>query len=204
MRSIVLDNDLTIVSLLLDIAGAIWLAKALAFGSPEAYVATTRAGDTIGVPVHGDLGHAKDVADAQIGTSLLVLGFVGQGVAALGRECVNSSPLWWLVVLLIPIGWVIGRWRYHVVVLQTMEARLFNQLWEWAIVVDAYELALGRDGDRGSTLSRLFGANEWATIESDLKRERAARRDVAEWIVPERPKRSHWRSIRKWRDWLGG
>jgi hypothetical protein len=154
--------------------------------------------------VHGDLGHARDAADAQVGTSLLILGFAGQGLAAFGRECVNTAPFWWFVLLLIPLGWLVGRWRYHVVALQTIEARLFNQLWEWAIVVDAYELALGRTGERGSTLSSLFGPDEWAAIESDLRREKDARRDAAEWTIPLRPKRSHWRSIGRWRDWLLG
>jgi hypothetical protein len=203
-----LSNDLEVVALLLDIAGAVWLARAFAVSSPEAYIAGTRAGETIGIPVHGDLARANDVADAQVGAPLLFLGFCGQALAALENDRLNTNAAWWLLLLLVPIAWLVRRWRSHVVALQTVEARLFAQVWEWAIVVDAYEMALGRDDrppgqrGRGRILSDLFGMATWSEIEADLRRERDARKDAASWVPPKRPRRSYWRSIGRWRNWL--
>lgn len=82
-----MTDDLAAASLVVDIAGAVLLARALAFESAEEYAAECGRRSTWnavgGLDAHADFVHARDAVEARVGTALLVCGFVGQAVANL-------------------------------------------------------------------------------------------------------------------------
>jgi hypothetical protein len=72
---------------MLDVVGAVLLARGVVFQAAHEYVRENpgplfpRAADP-----ERDLAAARDAADARVGASLLVLGFVGQGVGAFSSD----------------------------------------------------------------------------------------------------------------------
>jgi hypothetical protein len=141
-----------------------------------------------------------------VGAPLLVLGFIGQGVAAEATDwSMKIGARWWLALILLPLAWLATRWRRHVVFLQTIEARLYSQIWDRAIVVDAYERALRQPGEprgRGKALSAVFGELYWSGLQDDLRREREIRKNSTNWLPPLRRVPRHWDSLVKWRRWF--
>ena len=80
-------NYVAIASLVVSVAGAVLLARGLAFQTPRHYAAEQPGAlypRTTNIP--GDAARASDVADAQAGAGLLVVGFAAQVVAALRSD----------------------------------------------------------------------------------------------------------------------
>lgn len=82
-------NHVALAGLLLDIAGAILLARSLFFASPARY-ARDAAGRTFahvaGHEPEKDADHAREWAEVRVGASLLVVGFVGQAIGTIESE----------------------------------------------------------------------------------------------------------------------
>jgi hypothetical protein len=80
-------NCVAIASLAVSIAAAVLWARSLAFQTPRHYAAQQRGAlypRTTNIP--GDAARASDVADAQAGAALLVVGFAGQVVSVLRSD----------------------------------------------------------------------------------------------------------------------
>lgn len=75
-----------IAGLLTDITGAALLARALAFETPERYVREAAQpvdlGSLGGIDPPRDFARAREGAEARVGATLLVLGFVGQAIGS--------------------------------------------------------------------------------------------------------------------------
>ena len=97
-----MTNHIALAALGIEIAGALLLARALAFESLATYVAGAQTRYDFNAAL--DLARASDVADAQVGLALLLFGFAGQALAAGG---LGASLDWALVAyptLLATIG----------------------------------------------------------------------------------------------------
>lgn len=101
-------NDVAIAGLCCGFVGAMLLAKALAFQSPEEYAqswATRRTlGAMSGLDAKGDFAHVRDAVEARVGALLVAAGFVGQAGAAT-RSCWSSTAA---IVAYIAAALVIG------------------------------------------------------------------------------------------------
>jgi uncharacterized membrane protein YiaA len=96
-----------VAGLVLDIGGAVLLARGITFGSARAYLGRQYAETVMaameGVDLQRDQERARDVADAATGVGLLVAGFVLQAVGAWQSQWSNR----W-AGLFFPAACVIG------------------------------------------------------------------------------------------------
>ena len=105
-------NHVAIAALVVNIVGALLLCKGVAFQGAWLYAQEQPAAlypRSTNVP--RDVARARDVADAQAGAVLLVLGFLGQVVAALQSHWSTAISIaaYILVVVLIVIAVVARR-----------------------------------------------------------------------------------------------
>jgi hypothetical protein len=77
-------DHVAIAGLACDITGAILLARALAFESPDEYAQSWARGHTMGamggLNAAADFAHARDAVEARVGALLLLSGFLGQAI----------------------------------------------------------------------------------------------------------------------------
>ena len=99
-----------IAGLLIDITGAALLARALAFETPERYVREAaqpvNLGSLAGIDPPRDFARAREGAEARVGATLLVLGFVGQAVGSWRSDWSGTSAIvaYCLAVVAITAG----------------------------------------------------------------------------------------------------
>jgi hypothetical protein len=77
-------DHVAIAGLACDVTGAILLARALAFESPDEYAQSWGRGHTMGamggMNATADFTHVRDAIEARVGALLLLAGFLGQTV----------------------------------------------------------------------------------------------------------------------------
>jgi len=77
-------DHVAIAGLACDITGAVLLARALAFESPDEYAQSWARRRTMGamggLNAAGDFAHVRDAVEARVGALLLLAGFLGQTV----------------------------------------------------------------------------------------------------------------------------
>jgi hypothetical protein len=79
-------DHVAIAGLACDITGAVLLARALAFESPEEYAQSWARGRTMGamggLNAAADFADVRDAVEARVGALLLLAGFLGQAIGA--------------------------------------------------------------------------------------------------------------------------
>jgi hypothetical protein len=77
-------DHIVIAGLACDITGAILLARALAFESPDEYAQSWERARTMGamggLNAAADFAHVRDAVEARVGALLLLAGFLGQAI----------------------------------------------------------------------------------------------------------------------------
>ena len=88
---------MAIAGLCCGFAGAILLARALAFESPEEYAQSWAARRTVGalggLNANGDFAHVRDAVEARVGALLVSAGFLGQAIAAMRSEWSSTAGI---------------------------------------------------------------------------------------------------------------
>jgi hypothetical protein len=113
-------NDVAIAGLCCGFAGALVLARALAFESPEEYAESWARGRTVGalggLNAKGDFAHVRDAVEARVGALLVGAGFVGQAVAATRSHWSSTAATLAYIAAALAIGGVLlalRPWRRH-------------------------------------------------------------------------------------------
>ena len=111
---------MAIAGLCCGFAGAILLARALAFESPEEYAQSWAARRTVGalggLNANGDFAHVRDAVEARVGALLVSAGFLGQAIAAMRSEWSSTAGI---VAYVIAAAVIAGNllslrpWRRH-------------------------------------------------------------------------------------------
>jgi hypothetical protein len=106
-------DDIVIAGLACDVAGAVLLARALAFETPGEYAEGWRHGSTWGavggLNAHADFARARDAVEARVGTILLVTGFLGQLIGAVvSHESDRAAVAGYVVVGLLLLAAVLS------------------------------------------------------------------------------------------------
>ena len=187
-----MTDSLLIASLACELAGGLLLAKSLAIGDTEEYIAATENewGRSL---LYRDLGRARDMTDAGAGVALLVVGIAGQIAAAVFKD--QELGRWWYLILagVLAIALVIWRVLIEVRQRQVIAARLRSRRYAFGVTLDDYEMAfreLGKDR-RGDVLIRAFGRRWFEKLERQIRAEAAKERGEDTTVVA--TSRSFWR-----------